>query len=208
MLKHGQIWDAIDRLATEKGLTASGLARRAGLDPTTFNRSKRVSREGKARWPSTESIAKILEATDTPLDRFFTLLDSRATPHKAVPVTSLAASRGGALFDPSGRPAGSHWSEMPLPEYDDPKAFILEVSGSELEPIYVKGTLLFVSPAAPVRAGDRVFVRIDDGATWIGRFIRRDQRQVRFTPLPAEDSEVAIAEPRLVSCARILWAAH
>ena len=60
MLTHAQIWSAIDRLAARAGLTASGLARRAGLDPTTFNKSKRMTAAGRARWPSTESIAKAL----------------------------------------------------------------------------------------------------------------------------------------------------
>ena len=59
MLRHEDIWRAIDKLAHEHGLTPSGLARRAGLDATTFNRSKRMSREGKLRWPSTESVAKV-----------------------------------------------------------------------------------------------------------------------------------------------------
>ncbi|MGL4443960.1 MAG: helix-turn-helix transcriptional regulator, partial [Alsobacter sp.] len=35
MLTHGQIWTAIDAIAARYGLTASGLAKRAGLDPTT-----------------------------------------------------------------------------------------------------------------------------------------------------------------------------
>ena len=63
MLTHAQIWSAIDRLAARAGLSASGLAKRASLDPTTFNKSKRITPEGRARWPSTESIAKALSAT-------------------------------------------------------------------------------------------------------------------------------------------------
>ena len=74
MLTHAAIWAAIDRLANDNGLSASGLARRAGLDPTAFNRSKRLSRHGKPRWPSTESLAKILDATDTSLDRFAVII--------------------------------------------------------------------------------------------------------------------------------------
>ena len=47
--------------------SASGLAKRAGLDPTSFNKSKRVTGEGRPRWPSTESLAKVLEATGASL---------------------------------------------------------------------------------------------------------------------------------------------
>jgi phage repressor protein C with HTH and peptisase S24 domain len=66
MLTHAQVWSAIDRLATRAGLSASGLAKRAGLDPTTFNKSKRFTAEGRARWPSTESIAKALALPQPP----------------------------------------------------------------------------------------------------------------------------------------------
>ena len=70
MLKHGDVWRAIDRLAAKYDMSPSGLARRAGLDPTTFNKSKRITKEGKQRWPSTESISKILAATGASLAEF------------------------------------------------------------------------------------------------------------------------------------------
>ena len=71
MLRHSDIWNAIDRLARDRGYSASGLARRAGLDPTTFNKSKRKSPDGKERWPSTESISKVLKVTGASLGEFF-----------------------------------------------------------------------------------------------------------------------------------------
>ena len=49
MLSHDQIWGAIDTLAQRYGFTASGLARKAGLDATTFNRSKRIAPDGRER---------------------------------------------------------------------------------------------------------------------------------------------------------------
>jgi phage repressor protein C with HTH and peptisase S24 domain len=57
-LTHARVWSAIGALAHRYGLSASGLAKRAGLDPTSFNKSKRVTGEGRPRWPTTESIAK------------------------------------------------------------------------------------------------------------------------------------------------------
>ena len=57
MYTHRDIWRAIDRLAQTFGYSPSGLAKQAGLDPTSFNKSKRQSADGKPRWPSTESIA-------------------------------------------------------------------------------------------------------------------------------------------------------
>ncbi|WP_337232551.1 hypothetical protein, partial [Vibrio cholerae] len=71
---HESVWAAIDALAERHSLSASGLARRAGLDPTTFNKSKRYASDGRARWPSTESLAKVMEATGSTFDEFTRLI--------------------------------------------------------------------------------------------------------------------------------------
>ena len=61
---HSQIWTAIDQLAARFDMTTSALAKVAGLDPTSFNRSKRFSPDPdvRPRWPSTESLSKVLDA--------------------------------------------------------------------------------------------------------------------------------------------------
>ena len=103
MLTHAQVWSAIDRLAARAGLSASGLAKRAGLDPTTFNKSKRITPQGRARWPSTESIAKALAATGTPFDAFVALIEPAggSVTVKPVPLLGFAEkSRRLAGTDP------------------------------------------------------------------------------------------------------------
>ena len=67
---HKSVWGAIDALAARHGLSPSGLARKAGLDATAFNPSKRYGNDNRPRWPSTESIAKVLAATGESLDAF------------------------------------------------------------------------------------------------------------------------------------------
>lgn len=73
-MKHEDIWRALDTLAAENGLSASGLAKRSGLDPTTFNVSKRRMPDGRARWPSTESVSKVLDAVGASLEQFTSLV--------------------------------------------------------------------------------------------------------------------------------------
>lgn len=68
-LDHKLLWAAIDRLAEQKGLTTSGLAVKAGLDPTSFNKSKRIQ-NGRKHWPSTESLVKVMRITDVSLETF------------------------------------------------------------------------------------------------------------------------------------------
>ena len=96
-MKHEDVWRAIDTLAAENGLSASGLAKRSGLDATTFNPSKRTMPDGRARWPSTESVAKVLNATGASLESFTSLVSgarsafSAASTHSpSSPSTSAA----------------------------------------------------------------------------------------------------------------------
>ena len=70
-MTHYQIWHAIELFAREHGLSCSGLAKISGLDPTTFNKSKRLTVFGQPRWPSTASISKILAATGASANDFF-----------------------------------------------------------------------------------------------------------------------------------------
>ena len=73
-MNHLVLWNAIDKLAAINNLSCSGLARNSHLDPTTFNRSKRYDKYGKPRWPSTQSLIKMLNATDTTMNDFAKLL--------------------------------------------------------------------------------------------------------------------------------------
>src|ERR1700758_2667752 len=88
-MKHEDVWRAIDTLAAEHGLSPSGLAKRSGLDPTTFNPSKRRMPDGRARWPSTESLSKVLEATGATLEAFSALVyGARALPAAGRPAAA------------------------------------------------------------------------------------------------------------------------
>src|SRR6202165_2485018 len=95
ILTHEQIWTALDRLAERAGLTASGLAKKAGLDPTTFNKSKRITADGRERWPSTESLAKALEATKSSVDSFVQLIGDPARTVQTVPLLGFAQAGTG-----------------------------------------------------------------------------------------------------------------
>ncbi len=120
MLRHSDIWRAIDRLAREHGFSASGLARRAGLDPTTFNKSKRATREGKLRWPSTESVAKILKATNASLGEFVSYVGDGNGVYRNIPLIGMAQAGADGYFDDAGYPIGGSWDEIPFPGLGDP----------------------------------------------------------------------------------------
>jgi phage repressor protein C with HTH and peptisase S24 domain len=210
MFTHDQVWHGIDRLARERGLTASGLARRAGLDPTTFNPSKRVTKQSKPRWPSTESLAKILSATETSLDDFVALMADR--PLDAAPVTShrlrciaMEQAARAELFDESGFPVGEAWDEIDFPNLEDPHAYALEVRGDECLPTYRDGDIVIVSPVASIRRRDRVLLKTRPGAVHAGTLLRRTAQRIEIAPCAAEPEPQTFPVKEVAWLARILW---
>jgi len=209
MLTHAQVWSAIDRLAARAGLSPSGLARRAGLDPTTFNKSKRITPQGRARWPSTESIAKALTATGTPFDTFVTLIEpSSGAATRAVPLLGFAEAGAGGYFDDGGFPAGEGWDEIAFPAVTDEHAYALEVSGQSMEPAYRDGDIILVSPSAPIRRGDRVVVRTKDGEVLAKELKRKTAKSIELKSLNAQHPDRTLAASDVLWIARILWASQ
>jgi phage repressor protein C with HTH and peptisase S24 domain len=210
MLTHAQIWTALDRLAAAAGLSPSGLAKRAGLDPTTFNKSKRVTAGGRERWPSTESIAKVLAATGTSLDTFVALIGdtSRPAAPRTVPSIALDLADQPGRFDASGFPTGPDWQELRLPAAGDDHAFGLEIRGSALEPAYPEGTVIIVSPAAAIRHDDRVVVKVGDGRLIVRQLDRRTARTIELRTVDAARSEDTLMAHDVVWIARIVWASQ
>jgi len=209
MLTHAQIWTALDRLAARSGLSASGLAKRAGLDPTTFNRSKRITSEGRAGWPSTESIAKALAATATGVEAFVELItDAAHTPTRAVPLIGFAEAGAGGFFDDGGFPVGKGWDEIPFPAVNDEHAYALEISGNSMEPLYRDGDVIVVSPAAPTRRGDRVVVKTKEGEVMAKELKRKTAKTIELKSLNSEHGERTLAMPDVVWIARIVWSSQ
>ena len=78
-MTHDDVWHAIEQFAHEHNMSCSGLAKCSGLDPTTFNKSKRWSKAGQPRWPSTNSISKILSSTGASLTDFIRCIPPHTT---------------------------------------------------------------------------------------------------------------------------------
>ena len=209
MLTHSDIWNAVDRLAEKSGLTASGLAKAAGLDPTTFNKSKRITPEGRPRWPSTESVAKSLQATNTTFDTFVSLVTNRGgASTQAIPLIGLAQAGAGGYFDDAGFPVGKGWDEIAFPAVNDEHAYALEISGSSMEPAYRDGTIVMVSPTSPVRRGDRVVVKTRNGEVMAKELKRRTSKTVELRSFNPDHKERTLSVDDVVWIARIMWASQ
>ena len=216
-MKHDDIWRALDTLAAEYGLSASGLAKRAGLDPTTFNPSKRRMPDGRARWPGTESVAKVLDATGASLEAFTALVTgaralssspaTRGTPRR-VPLLGLAQAGSEGFFDDGGYPVGGGWDEVSPPEISDPNAYALEISGDSMEPVFRDGDMVIVSPSAPIRRGDRVVARTVAGEVMAKELARRSARRVELLSLNPAHPHRNFDLIDVAWIHRIVWASH
>ncbi len=209
MLSHSDIWRAIDRLAKEYDLSASGLARRAGLDPTTFNKSKRTTREGKLRWPSTESIAKILAATGASLGEFVSYVDDDGAGfRRTIPLIGFLQAGTAGCFDDAGHPTGAAWDEIAFPGLGDPHSYGLEISGDGMEPAYRDGDTVIVSPRANIRRGDRVVVRTRSGAVMAGVLRRRSARKIEVESFDPRHGDRTLPVDDVQWMARIVWSSQ
>ncbi|MCP3056500.1 S24 family peptidase [Aurantimonas marianensis] len=214
MFSHDRIWAAIDALASRNQLSASGLARRAGLDPTTFNKSKRNAGDGRPRWPSTESLSKVIQATGTSLEEFTALvrgggdalLPTRGTA--SVPLLGFAQAGTGGYFDDAGFPVGQGWDEISLPATSDEAVYALEVSGHSMMPLYRDGDVVIVSPSSSVRRGDRVIVRTRDGEGMAKILQRRTGRSIELGSVNPDYPDLHFTVDQIEWMARILWASQ
>ncbi len=208
ILTHDQIWTALDRLAERAGLSPSGLAKRSGLDPTTFNKSKRITADGRERWPSTESVSKALAATNSSIDAFVQLIGDGARSLQSVPLLGLAQAGSGGHFDASGFPAGRGWDEVALPQASDEHAYALEISGDAMKPAYRDGDIIVVSPGTAIRRGDRVVLKTSDGEVMIRELKRRTAKALELASLNPAQADRTIDADDVAWIARIVWASQ
>ncbi|MGE0281444.1 MAG: helix-turn-helix transcriptional regulator [Rhizobiaceae bacterium] len=215
MLSHERVWAAIDALAARYSLSASGLAKRAGLDSTAFNKSKRLSADGRPRWPSTESLAKIIEATNSTFDEFTKLLAESSTAsarkprrRSSVPLLGFAQAGAGGFFDDAGFPVGQGFDLIELPGGQDEGSYALKVQGDSMLPLYRDGDVLVVRPEATVRSGDRVVVKTSGGEVMAKVLAKRSAQEIELKSLNPEHPNRRLASREVEWIARIVWASQ
>ncbi|MEA3536263.1 helix-turn-helix transcriptional regulator [Rhizobium sp. CC-YZS058] len=216
MLSHDRIWGAIDALAERHKMSPSGLARRAGLDPTSFNKSKRHSADGRERWPSTESISKVLDATGSTITQFMEFLRSegeaamdRTLPSQAVPLLGFAQAGAGGFFDDGGFPAGQGWDVVDFPAAQAKAGlYALEIQGDSMMPLYRDGDVLIVEPGAQVRRGDRVVVKTTEGEVMAKVLMRQSARAIELHSINPDHPNRSFDMKDIEWIARIIWASQ
>jgi len=203
-MRHDDLWRAIDALAARHNLTTSGLAKAAGLDPTTFNRSKRFSPDGRPRWPSTESLARALEACGASLDDLAALaLSGRRT----IPIVGMARAGADGFFDETGFPVGAE-ETVRFPNVEADRVYALEISGDSMVPLYRAGDVVVVQPGASVRRGDRVVVRTREGEVLAKELGRRTEQLVELLSINPTHAPRTLPAAEVEWISRIVWASQ
>lgn len=203
-MQHRDIWRGLDLLAEKHGLSASRLATLAGLDATAFNKSKRISKDGRLRWPSTESLACALQAVGERFSDFARLIDNDLGIPLRVLELHLAASS--ANMDARGTPIGEEWETLRFPGRDlSEDVYALEVTDTALQPIYHPGDRLIISPAAPIRSGDRVVVKPLKENVIVRSVGRKTDSRITLRSIVSGDEIGAYPVSDLAWIARIIW---
>jgi phage repressor protein C with HTH and peptisase S24 domain len=211
MFTHKQVWNAIDIIAERYGFSASGLAKKSGLDPTSFNPSKRNGPDGRPRWPTMESISRVLNASGAPVDEFMEILaGKKGAPAKlrTIPMLGFAKAGKGGFFDDGGFPQGEGWDEVEVPGVTDNAAYALEITGDSMMPVYREGDTIIVSPSATVRKGDRVVVKTADGQVMAKIMQKQSAKSIELASFNADHPVKTLDAKNVDWMARIIWASQ
>ena len=211
MLTHQDIWIALDKLADKFSISPSAMARQAGLDPTTFNKSKRSGADGKARWPSTESLSKVLNTMGVSFEDFATLAAQSQAGRFGVemganiPIINMSEAGGDGFFDDAGNPIGEGWDEIRMPGVRDDHIFALQVSGASMAPVFREGDRIIISPGAGIRRGDRVLIKTRSGEVLTKVFNTMNASRVHLLSINPEYPERNLPLKDVQWMARIVW---
>ena len=201
MLSHKRIWRAIDRIAKDAGLTPSGLAKKAGLDPTSFNKSKRIGSGGKLRWPSTESLYKLLKVLGKDLSYFSSLVEPDSISEIKLIGSLQTNLKGFCECDEN-----SEWESVTFPRTFNKDSVAIKINGYSLEPIYRNGDTLIISKKeALISEDDRVVLKTTDNELIVKRFIEKDETNTSLRCLEKEGSTSKVPNEKIEWIGKIIW---
>lgn len=212
---HEDVWRALDRLASEIGLSPSGLAKKAGLDPTAFNPSKRNSSSGRPHWPTMESIFKVLHATDRSLFDFARLAEAsppgmsdQDQTRLEVPVLGYAEAGSESDIEDTAQARDSQRKSIFFPTQSDQDYLALAVQGDSMAPLYRDGDMLIVSPSARIVPGDRLVVRTRQGEVMVKTLKSRSSDTIVLGSVNPDYETQSFAADEVQWLAKIVWASQ
>jgi len=183
------------------------MAHKAGLDPTSFNKSKRIGADGRKRWPSTESMNKVLKAMNTTVFEFMEYAGQPLPePKHTIPLLGLAKAGREGYFDSDGYPlATEDWDGIDFPIQVAKGVYALEVSGNSMEPVYRAGDKLIVQPDSEVRINDRVVAKIKTGEVMVKELWHKSAKKIELKSLNPAHDMIVLKPDDILWMARVIW---
>lgn len=202
------IWNAVDNLAKSLGLSPSGLAKKAGLDATTFNKSKRIRPDGKHRWPSLDSLNKVFEFCNIDFDEFYKFGQNKLKNDSGSAIPFIRVSNFNKKKYFIGNDLDTRgWEMFSFPD-GTKNLYALEVDSDESAPLYRFGTTIVLAKRSDIRRGDRVAIYLNNNKIIFAEFVHRKAKTLELCDLNDNELKISIdiADTRLVS--RIVWASQ
>ncbi len=208
MLTHNQVWGAVDRIAARYNFSPSGLAKAAGLDPTTFNKSKRVTPDGAHAGPRPNPSPRCWTQPAPISTSSFRCLPRNRSVRRSRAADRICRGRRRRFLRRQRLSGRQRLGRNQAADVDDDHAYALEVSGNSMEPLYRKGDILVVSPAAPLRKGDRVVLKTKDGEVLAKELKKKTVKAVELKSLNPDHRDRTLQMSDVVWIARIVWASQ
>lgn len=204
-MKYEQIWNAVDKLAKNRGLTPSGLAKIGGLDATTFNKSKRKRPDGKKRWPSLESINKLLDVCNITFEYFYSLGsdEEENDNYNSIPFIKLSKLDESAEIGEK-KLLTENWNKVMFPDMKD-MLYAVDIDSNAYTPLYRQGSLVVIATNSDIRKGDRVIIFQQDKISKLFEFIRRTATHLIVCNLNNCEEEIDVPIHDILLIQRIVW---
>ncbi len=207
-MDYDQLWHAIDKIAQQNGLSLSGLAKKSGLDATTFNKSKRTRPDGKKRWPSFDSVNKILDTCHLNLADFYYLAENKIHPasYLSLPYILLSSLKNPKKFSPQNIDT-RNWQTANLPFVTE-NTYAIDLDSTKFEPIYHFGAKLVVEKFSRIKKHDRVILLLSSGDALILEFVGCDDDVVTLQSINAPHERIKYNRSDIKLLNKIIWASQ
>lgn len=207
-MKYDTVWNAVDNLAKSLGMSPSGLAKKSGLDSTTFNRSKRKRPDGKNRWPSLDSLNKVFEFCNITFEEFYKYGETDNPPENlnTIPYIKLSGVSK-REYCQDGEICTANWETICFPD-GTKNLYAVEIDNTDYAPLYKFGTTLILAKHSEIRRNDRVAVFKKDGDFLLAEFIRRKPRTLELQNLNTPEEFFSENIDDILFLSRIVWASQ
>ena len=153
---------------------------------------------------STESLSRVLQAMNSDMPDFTSLLhsDNECPAVPRVPVSGLAQAGQAGFFDDAGYSVSAGWYTIDFPNLGDADAHALEVCGESMEPVYREGYIVIVSPNTSILPGDRVVANTARDKILTKELVKTSMSEVRLASINAVHTEIVLLRAKVVWISR------